>query len=102
MNSKTKLEVKFQHDILMMLEKGTANDVTIILKDGELKANKDVLVRRCSYFETILYNKNFVEGQTNCIKMKNYEKNTMKSVLQFLFTGNSGYSHSNDAAQTTL
>ena len=71
---KNAFEVKFQRDMLMMLEKGTPNDVTIILKDGELKANKDVLVRRCSYFETILYNKNFVEGQTNCIKMKNYEK----------------------------
>ena len=41
------------NDYLSMLENGTSNDVTILLEDGEMKANKDVLIARSSYFSSM-------------------------------------------------
>ena len=47
-----------------MLENGTQNDITIKLQDGEIKANKDVLMARSDYFSKMLNNDNFVEGMS--------------------------------------
>ena len=41
------------NDFLSMLENGTSNYVTILLEDGEMKANKDVLIARSSYFSSM-------------------------------------------------
>ena len=78
---------QFSKDVMKMLMNGTANDVTIVLKDGEMKANKDLLKVRCPYFETMFNNNNFVESQTNTVKMMNVEKQTMERVLKYLFSG---------------
>ena len=78
---------KLIKDLTKLLESGSSNDVTIVLKDGELKANKDILMARCAYFDRMLSNENFVEGQTNRIEMKTVEKAHMEIVLKYLFTG---------------
>ena len=44
---------KFVTDILSMLKKESLNDVKIILEDGEIRANKDVLSARSDYFATM-------------------------------------------------
>ena len=43
---------KFVSDIMAMITNGTSNDVKIVLKDGEISANKDVLSARSNYFAT--------------------------------------------------
>ena len=81
------LESEFSQDILKMLETGTSNDVTIILKDGEIKCNKEILIARCPYFATMLSNNKFVEAQTNTVKMMNVEKKSMDIVVRYIFSG---------------
>ena len=44
------LREKFQNDMKEMLRDGSLNDVCIKLHDGEFKANKSVLAKRCEYF----------------------------------------------------
>ena len=41
---------KFVEDILKHFKNGSFSDVRIILEDGEILANKDVLSTRCEYF----------------------------------------------------
>lgn len=41
-------------DIVSMLENGTSNDIKILLLDGSLKVNKDILMARSSYFKSLL------------------------------------------------
>ena len=60
---------KFVEDILLLLRNGSFNDIRIILEDGEITANKDVLATRCEYFATMLSNNEvkFIEGETNSV-----------------------------------
>ena len=78
---------RLTEDLLKLLENGSSNDVTIILEDGELRANKDILMARCPYFATMLNNQNFVESKTNTIKMMTGDKETMMRVLRYIFSG---------------
>ena len=56
------------NDFASMLENGTSNDVTILLEDGEIKANKDVLMARSSYFSSMLnIDYNYVESQSGVV-----------------------------------
>ena len=78
---------EFSKDVLKLLQSGTTNDVTIKLKDGkEVRANKDMLIARCPYFET-MFNQIWKEGEKNCVEMMNIEEETMQCVLRFLFSG---------------
>ena len=79
---------QLSQDLLKMLEKGSSNDVTIVLEDGEVKANKDILMARCPYFATMFSNQNFLEGQNNIVKMMNVQKEPMERVLKFIFSDN--------------
>ena len=38
---------------MTMIENGSSNDVKIVPQDGEILANKDVLIARYSYFSTM-------------------------------------------------
>ena len=64
MTSKINRGDKFKLDILKMMTNGTSNDVKIVLEDGEIQANKDVLFARSDYFATMLGNDMFKEGET--------------------------------------
>ena len=78
---------RFDEDILRMLERGSLNDVKIELSDGEIIANKDILMARSDYFATMFSNDKFIEGETNTVDMGHCSKSIMEKIIQFLFTG---------------
>lgn len=79
-------------DLLGMLEKGSQNDVKIRLSDGEITANKDILVARSEYFATMFSNNNFIEGTTNCVDMSHFSKVLMEKIVKYLFSGGAKFS----------
>ena len=78
---------RFDEDILRMLERGSLNDVKIELSDGEIIANKDILMARSEYFATMFSNDKFIEGETNTVDMGHCSKAIMEKIIKFLFTG---------------
>lgn len=79
---------KFVTDILSMPKKESLNDVRIILEDGKIRANKDVLAARSDYFATMFSNKEykFIEGETNAVNMSFCKKITMEKIINYLFS----------------
>ena len=78
---------QFAEDILKMLESGSPNDVKIILSDGNIFANKDILMARSEYFRTMLSNNKFIEGETSTVDMSHCRKAVMEKIIKFLFIG---------------
>ena len=74
-------------DLLKLLENGSENDVTIVCQDGELKANRDILMARSEYFARMIGNENFEEGRNNQVEMRDVPKSEMYLVLKYLFSG---------------
>ena len=70
-----------------MLQSGSSNDVTIVLSDGEIKANKDVLCASSDYFATMFGNEAFDECKNGVVPMKDVKKVVMEGLVQFLFIG---------------
>ena len=77
----------FVGDILKMLDRGSLNDVKIKLSDGEIFANKDILMARSEYFATMFSNKKFKEGETSSVDMSFCSKVVMEKIVKFLFSG---------------
>ena len=77
---------KFVTDILSMLQNESLNNIKIILEDGEIRANKDVLSARSDYFATMFSNK-FIEGETNTVYMTFCKKVIMEKIIHYLFSG---------------
>ena len=79
----------FISDMMKMIAKGSSNDVRIVLKDGEISANKDVLSARCPFFATCFSNSEvkFIEGETNSVTFDHCNKNVMEKIIQYLFSG---------------
>ena len=84
------LDANHNHEVLETLRNGSTDDVTIKLRDGEVRVNKDVLMASCPYFATMfsIRNQGFVESQTNCVKMMTVEKSVMNIVVRYLLTNN--------------
>ena len=78
---------QFSEDILKILDRGSTNDVEIKLSDGEIVANKDILMARSEYFATMLGNNKFVEGETGSVDMSHCSKLVMEKIIKFLFSG---------------
>ena len=80
---------EFISNMIRMLSGGTSNDVKIVLEDGEIFANKDVLSSQSDYFATMLNNRNvkFIEGETNIVNLNYCSKKIMEKIIKFLFTG---------------
>ena len=77
-------------DIMSMVTSGSSNDVKIVLEDGEVFANKDVLSARSDYFATMFSSKNefkFIEGENNKVVMSHCSKIIMDKIIKFLFSG---------------
>ena len=76
-------------DLMKMISKGSSNDVKIVLKDGEIFANKDILTARCAFFATCFSNTEvkFKEGETNSVTFDHCNKNVMEKIINYLFTG---------------
>ena len=70
-----------------MLEHGSLNDVQIKLSDGEIVANKDILMARSDYFATMFKSNSFIEGETNLVDMSHCSKTVMEKIIKFFFTG---------------
>jgi len=70
-----------------MLERGSLNDVKIKLSDGEITANKDILMARSDYFATMFSNNKFIEGETSSVDMSHCSKAVMEKIVKFLFSG---------------
>ena len=83
---------EFVQDVLKMLERGSLNDVKIKLCDGEIIANKDILIARSEYFATMFRNNKFIEGETNTIDMGHCSKTVMGKIVKFLFSGDVKFS----------
>ena len=84
---------KFVTDILSMLKKESLNDVNIVLEDGEIRANKDVLSARSDYFATMFSNKDykFIEGETNTVNMNFCKMVIMEKIIHYLFSGDMSF-----------
>ena len=85
---------KFKSDILAMITSGTSNDIKIVLEDGEILANKDVLCARSDYFSTMFSNikdnhnqVKFMEGETKKVDMGHCSKAIMEKIIKYLFSG---------------
>ena len=74
-------------DLLKMLERGSLHDVKIKLRDGEIDANKDILMARSDYFATMFSSNSFVEGKTNSVEMSHCSKAVMGEIVKYLFSG---------------
>ena len=78
---------KLNEDILRMFYQGSLNDVKIRLSDGDINANKDILIVRSEYFSTMFKNSNFIEGETNSVDMSHCSKVVMEKIIKFFFSG---------------
>ena len=78
---------EFLEDIQRMLQNGSLNDVKIKLSDGEIAANKDILMARSEYFKTMFNNNKFIESQTNCVEMSHCSKVIMEKIITYFFSG---------------
>ena len=82
---------KFMEDIFHLLKSGKmTSSIRIVLEDGEIDANKDVLSARCEYFATMFSNENgikFIEGETSSVDMSHCSKVVMEKIIDYLFSG---------------
>ena len=78
---------KLLDDLIRMMEQGSLNDVKIKLSDGEIAANKDILIVRSDYFATMFSNSKFVEGETGLVDMSHCSKAVMEKIIKFIFSG---------------
>ena len=80
---------KLVEDLLKIIKGGSSNDVQIVLEDGEIQANKDILIARSEYLASMLIKENFVEGKDNCVDMRQCDVNkmVMEKIIHFLFSG---------------
>ena len=80
-------------DLLRMLEQGSPNDVKLKLSDGEMSANKDILMARSDYFATMFNSNRFIEGKTSSVDMSHCSKTVMEKIVKFLFSGEIEFGH---------
>ena len=71
-------------DLLKMFEQGSLNNVTIKLRDGQIDANKDILMARSDYFATMFRNDNFIEGKNCSVDMSHCSYAVMEKIVKFL------------------
>ena len=67
-----------------MPERGSPNDVKIKLSDGEITANKDMLMTRSAYFSLTLPRK--ADG-TSAVDISHCSNAIMGKIIGFLFSG---------------
>ena len=86
-SKETTSRFNFIGDILKLLERGSLNDVKIKLCDGEMFANKDILMARSDYFATMFSNNKFIEGETCSVDMSHCSKAVMEIIIKMIFSG---------------
>ena len=80
---------KFLEDIFHLLKSGKmTNSIRIVLEDGEIFANKDVLSARCEYFASMFSNEfKFIEEETKSVDMSYCSRVVMEKIIDYLFSG---------------
>ena len=78
---------KLSKDLFKMLLGGSSNDVKIVLEDGDILANKDVLSARCDYFAICFSKFKFTEGKTDTVDLSYCSKVIMEKIIHYLFSG---------------
>ena len=63
------------------------NDVVIVLEDGKIEANKDLLSVRSDFFERSFNNPKFIESQSKSITMKGCTVAAMRAIVDYVYTG---------------
>ena len=69
-------------DLLRMLERGSPIDMKVKLSDGEITANKDMLMTRSKYFSLTLPRK---VGGTSAVDISHCSDAIMGKIIRFLF-----------------
>uniref|UniRef100_A0A7E4UUI3 BTB domain-containing protein n=1 Tax=Panagrellus redivivus TaxID=6233 RepID=A0A7E4UUI3_PANRE len=62
------------------------SDVTIVIGNVEIPAHRDILVRRCRYFEA-MFDSGMIESTSNRIELHETQIDGFKSVLKWIYTG---------------
>ena len=78
---------QFVSDMMKMLRDGSFNDVCIKLHDGEIKANKSVLAKRCEYFAATFRWKINNNQEVEEIVVNDCSKKIMTRIMKYLFSG---------------
>ena len=78
---------RFISDIVAKITSDTSNVVRIVLEDGEIVANKEVLSARSEYFATMFSNKMFIEEETNCVSFNLCSKAIIEKIIQYICSG---------------
>ena len=73
---------EFISNIKEMLTSGMSNDIKIVLKDGQIIANKDVKVITLQQCLATT-----IEGETNIVNLDYCSKNIMEKIIKYLFSG---------------
>ena len=62
-------------------------DIVIVLEDGQIEANKDLLSVRSDFFERSFNNPEFMESPFKSIIMKGCTKAAMRAIVDYIYTG---------------
>ena len=62
-------------------------DIVIVLEDGQIEANKDLLSVRSDFFERSFNNPDFIESQSKRIIVKGCTKAAMRAIVDYIYTG---------------
>ena len=80
-------EMNVSKDILAHLQDEELCDVKLVGTDGEIPANKTILIMRSQYFRSMFSsNNNFVESSTNTVKLS-YTKALLDKLVLYLYGG---------------
>ena len=69
----------------LLLDENTS-DFLILCGDDEFRVHRNILKSRSSYFNGLLSN-NFAENKTGRIVIKNMDSNTVKSLIEYMYSG---------------
>lgn len=78
--------VELANDFDTFFEKNELCDVTIAIKDRQLRAHKSILAARSSVFFA-LFSSDMIENKENKIEITDVSYDVMKEVLRFLYSG---------------
>ena len=80
-------ELKVSKNIAMLFQNEAFNDVTLVLNNGELKANKVILCATSKFFYEAFHIKSESEAFSTSTVKVNSTKEAMEMVLKYLYTG---------------
>ena len=80
-------ELKVSKNIAKLFQNEAFNDVTIVLNNGELEANKVILCATSKFFYKAFLIKSESEALSTSSVKVNATKEAMEMVLKYLYTG---------------